>query len=199
METLLAGECAPTQEIDIESARQGNQEALGRLLSSIEALMLTVATQTLTKDVRVRVSAEDVVQNACFDIAKNIGTFRGKTMREFVGWANLLTSHRAVESVRRNNRQKRSVKTTVFMDTTPSLQSKNATAPRIAEFRDELNRVMIAMQKLPPSQCEALRLVAIEGLSQREAAERMDRGVDSVHSLVWRARRRLKEIMQEAS
>jgi len=71
------------------------------------------------------------------------------------------------------------------------LQSDGGASARGAEARVDLRRARAAMAALPPEQREVLALVAIEGLSYREAAEACGTPVGTVMSRLSRARARL--------
>lgn len=68
---------------------------------------------------------------------------------------------------------------------------------RTAEARLELMQVRRAMGRLASEQRAVLGLVAIEGLSYREAAEALDIPVGTVMSRLGRARARLSAMMEE--
>jgi len=82
-------------------------------------------------------------------------------------------------------------------DAVEALSDEGAGA-RAAEARIDLARVRAAMARLPPEQREVLALVAIEGLSYRDAAEALDAPIGTVMSRLARARARLAEMTKEA-
>ncbi|RSU45533.1 sigma-70 family RNA polymerase sigma factor [Sphingomonas sp. S-NIH.Pt15_0812] len=59
----------------------------------------------------------------------------------------------------------------------------------------ELNQVRSAIDRLPPDQGSALRLVAVDGLSYEEAAQEADITLSSLKSRVHRGRLALMEMM----
>jgi RNA polymerase sigma-70 factor (ECF subfamily) len=73
--------------------------------------------------------------------------------------------------------------------------SDDGAAARAAEARAELAGVRAAMARLAPEHREVLALVAIEGLSYREAGAAMEVPVGTVMSRLARARARLAEEM----
>ena len=62
--------------------------------------------------------------------------------------------------------------------TTPSL---------IMSKREDLNKLEKAMEKLKPEYREVITLTKIEGLTYKEAAEKMGKGPDAVRALLSRA------------
>jgi RNA polymerase sigma-70 factor (ECF subfamily) len=75
--------------------------------------------------------------------------------------------------------------------------SDSGLGARTAEARLTLERVRAAMAGLPPEQREVLALVALEGLSYREAAEVLDIPIGTVMSRLGRARARLGAMIEE--
>jgi RNA polymerase sigma-70 factor (ECF subfamily) len=82
---------------------------------------------------------------------------------------------------------------------TLSAISDDGLGARAAEARLTLERVRAAMATLPDDQREALSLVAVEGLSYREAAEVIGCPVGTVMSRIGRARARLAALTQESA
>lgn len=77
--------------------------------------------------------------------------------------------------------------------------SDGGSAARGTEARIDLARARAAMAALPEEQREVLALVAIEGLSYREAAEAVGAPVGTVMSRLARARARLARQLKEAA
>ncbi len=77
--------------------------------------------------------------------------------------------------------------------------SDGGAAARRAEARLDLARVRAAMAALPEEQREILAMVAIEGLSYREAADAAGVPVGTVMSRLSRARARLAQHLKEAA
>lgn len=76
--------------------------------------------------------------------------------------------------------------------------SDDGYAERKAEARMTLEKVRAAMGRLPEEQREVLSLVAVEGLSYREAADVLGAPIGTVMSRLARARARLGELMEAA-
>lgn len=70
---------------------------------------------------------------------------------------------------------------------------------RLTESRLMLSRVRRAITQLPEDQRSVLVLVAVDGLSYREAADILDVPLGTVMSRLARARRRLHELMQDTT
>lgn len=67
------------------AAQTGSVESLGELLQLYNYLKLLVFAQ-LEKNLRVRVSPSDVVQETFFEAHRDFPQFRGHSSAEFVGW-----------------------------------------------------------------------------------------------------------------
>ena len=77
--------------------------------------------------------------------------------------------------------------------------SDGGVGARAAEARLTLGRVREAMALLPPEQRDVLALVAVEGLSYREAADILGVPIGTVMSRLGRARARLAALIEETA
>jgi len=69
---------------------------------------------------------------------------------------------------------------------------RQRTPSSIVSRREELARVIAAIDRLPPAQRDVIRLRRFEGLPTREVAQRLDRSEGAVRMLYMRAVRALE-------
>jgi RNA polymerase sigma-70 factor (ECF subfamily) len=65
------------------------------------------------------------------------------------------------------------------------------------EYESDINWISRSLKKLPERQRTALSLCALQGLSNKEAANVMDISTDALESLLSRGRRQLREQLQQ--
>ncbi|MEM7006539.1 MAG: sigma-70 family RNA polymerase sigma factor, partial [Pseudomonadota bacterium] len=65
------------------------------------------------------------------------------------------------------------------------------------ERRQNIERVQLAIAQLPERQQVALSLCALEGYTNKMAAEILDISVEAIESLLSRGRRQLRQILIE--
>jgi RNA polymerase sigma-70 factor, ECF subfamily len=130
-----------------------------------------------------RADADDLVQSACERALKNAGRFELGTRMD--SWM-----YRIVQNLWIDNRRQHAVRGRTVEPEDAGL-SDGGLAARTPEDRMTLARVRTAVDTLPEAQRAVLALVAVEGLSYREAAETLDVPIGTVMSRLSRAREAL--------
>jgi RNA polymerase sigma-70 factor (ECF subfamily) len=77
----------------IKAARLGDVEALGQALERFRQYLLLVANQELDRDLRAKVGASDIVQEAFLGAHRDIATFRGRSERDWRLWLRGILLH----------------------------------------------------------------------------------------------------------
>jgi len=70
----------------VQRGREGDQEAIGSLLSNYRNYMLLIANQDLDQAVRSKLGASDVVQQSMILAQQNFAQFRGDSENELKAW-----------------------------------------------------------------------------------------------------------------
>ncbi|PLL12003.1 RNA polymerase subunit sigma-70 [Tabrizicola sp. TH137] len=130
-----------------------------------------------------RQDGDDLVQAACEKALRNVAQFREGTRMD--SWMYRIIQTLWIDDHRRVKRQGARV------DPDTVALSDEGKAAALPEDRMMLARTRAAMEELPEAQRSVLALVAIEGLSYREAAEVLDVPVGTVMSRLSRAREAL--------
>ena len=132
--------------------------------------------------------ADDVTQEAMLRIISGLDTFRGQAA--FTTWRYRVAVNTALSFLRQRNRLRVRLSAVDPPDEAPDREDR--TPPRQAEA-SELNRLITAAMKLlPPEQRAALALVAIQGLSEKEAAIACRCNFATLRWRLYRARQRLR-------
>jgi len=127
--------------------------------------------------------ADDLVQAACEKALRNAAQFQPGTRMD--SWM-----YRIVQTQWLDERRRHTVRGGP-VDPTEIEMSDEGKAASLPESRLMLDRARAAMATLPAGQREVLALVAIEGLSYREAAEALEVPIGTVMSRLSRAREAL--------
>ena len=133
-------------------------------------------------------TAEDLVQETFLRIWNRSGGFDCE--RGALGpWVLAVARNRAIDYLRCQGRR---VQNTVELDETehPSLF---VDLPRHVLQLDVVKRVRVGLERLNPSQREAIELAYFEGLTQSEIAERMGQPLGTVKTWMRRALQQLRE------
>jgi RNA polymerase sigma-70 factor, ECF subfamily len=127
---------------------------------------------------------EDILQDVFIKIHLNIDTL--KDASKVKPWLYQITRNRIMDYYRRN-------KTAFHFPLNLTEQEEQETDNKVM---DEAMRDMIGMMSdLPPEYCEALCLTELEGLSQKEYAEKIRIPYSSAKSRVQRSRKLLRDML----
>jgi RNA polymerase sigma-70 factor (ECF subfamily) len=136
-----------------------------------------------------RQEADDLVQAACEKALRNQAQFRPGTRLD--SWL-----YRIVQTAWIDDRRRARTRGT-GVDPEDAQLSDDGKAASLPEARLMLDRARAAMARLPEPQRAVLALVAIEGLSYREAAEALDVPIGTVMSRLARSREALLPALGE--
>jgi RNA polymerase sigma-70 factor (ECF subfamily) len=198
----------PLEPVDLLlQARDGDQEALGKLLGHYSNYLWVLSRVQVGKRLQGKVDPADLVQETFLEAHRHFSTFRGQTEPELVSWlrqilggvlSNLL--RRYLGTKRRNillereiaNEMDQSSQAIGWMPVDPGpTPSKNAAQ------RERGVMLANALGRLPEDYRDVIILRYLEDLPFAEVAERMGRSVDSVQKLWVRGLAQLRKSLNE--
>ncbi|MCV9388902.1 RNA polymerase sigma factor [Reichenbachiella ulvae] len=131
--------------------------------------------------------AEDITQEVFVDISNKIESFKMESSLKT--WIYRMTCNKALEHIRKSKRKKR-------FGFLVSIDSDNdfltQTDSSIEEGEDKVKLLHQLIQQLPENQRLAFTLHHLDGLSYEEMAEVMETTLSAVESLMFRAKKNLK-------
>ena len=139
--------------------------------------------------------AEDISQEVFLEVFRSVKNFRGGS--SVSTWIYRITINKSLESLRRNKRKKRFA----FLK---SLSDSNNEAEEISDFvhpgillenKERASVLFKAISKLPDNQKIAYTLSKVDGLSNKEISEITKVSLQSVESLLHRAKSNLKKYL----
>lgn len=140
--------------------------------------------------------AKDVLQNVFVKALKNIETFDCE--RKFSSWIYRIAHNEAVNWVTRKNKDTVSIDDLGIQESN-FLVSDDFDVSMEKWFHLELRDVMReAIKKLSKSYAEVIKMRYIDDMSYKEIAEVLDKPVNSVGTLVRRAKKKLLEIVMDS-
>ena len=181
---------AATAALLVAGAKGGDPHAFDALVRRYRARIFALALHLSGSES----DADDITQDVFLRAFHSLGQFEGKS--EFFTWVYRLAVNRALDARRARVRRSESS----FEQDDPRLeravQVDSRVDPRLAaELRQTYAHLLRALDALPPDMCTTVVLVALQGLSNAEAAvvQRCSRG-----TIAWRlheARSRLEAAM----
>ena len=189
----------------LEKARQGDREALGRLLEAQRAALHRLAERQLGGPIAVRVDASDIIQQTFLEAHRGFRQFAGQDERELTAWLLRILDHKVAGAIRDHALlQKRNVHRDRSMDDShrgmASLKNEldaGISTPSQKVIRGEEEQLLMkALSVLPDDQREAVRLRHLEGLALADIARHLGRSPAATAGLIKRGmqvlRRRLR-------
>ena len=189
----------PADQVLIDSFRDGDESALRILFDRHEPRLRSRIEPLLPPPLRRKVSVEDILQETYFTAYRRLDEFTSERDGAFGAWLRQIATYKLREEVRRyNETAKRGAVREVTRGARPDtvwFQGRDP-SPSEAAIGEELRvQAAAALESLPPNYGKVLRLVQVEHLTLREAAERMGCTRDAAKKLYGRALNRLAGIL----
>jgi RNA polymerase sigma-70 factor (ECF subfamily) len=167
--------------------RRGDRSAVDDLYDRFRRPAFALARRVLGDDVL----AEDVLQDAFLAVWRDPGAYDG-TRGSFASWFLAMVHHKAVDSVRREESQRRRQ---ARAEDEAVLAAPNAVGDVADDAVTRLvaERVRAALGGLPDAQREALTLAYYGGYTQREVAALTSAPLGTVKTRMLAGMRRLKQ------
>jgi len=190
-----------TVSLLVPKAKEGCDAARSELFEHIQSYLLLMARRNNVQELQAKFGTSDVVQQSLAQVVQGFDDFRGQSTKEFYGWLNQIVANEAKKLQRDYHREKRDVKRErpmvadlsgskngfVAADKHPTPRSQALAAEQIELFHKALDR-------LPDEYAEVIRLRSLQRLTFKDVATQMDRSVNAVTKLWFRA---ILKIQQE--
>lgn len=182
-----ASDASHHQEALIRRARQGESNALESLLGACRAELARYVVSRIGEHLRPSVDPDDVIQETCARALDSMDRVVWTGNDTFVRWLKGIARHVILQQARRHGRD-------ALIHVEYRAPGTGEPSPSRALGREErFHRLRKAVDRLPADYREAVLLVRIEGLSIRQAAERMNRSPKSITHLLSRGLKKLKD------
>jgi RNA polymerase sigma-70 factor (ECF subfamily) len=175
---------APSDRDLIQYARRGETEAYGELVRRTQAAVFSVCFRVLGE----RREAEDLAQETFVRAWERLDTF--DLERPFLPWIRRVAANLCLNRIAAHAPE-------AALDEERDRADETAAPPRLAEQRDQAERVRAALLALPPRYRLVIELRHFQELSYDEIAETMQRPLSDVKSDLFRARKLLAARLQD--
>lgn len=188
-------------EVLLTQARMGGAAGSGPLLASVRPRLQERAARQLSGRLRCKESAEDVVQNALYDISAHLEQFAGHTEPQFLRWCERILDRRVSAVVRRFvHAGARAVGREVEGGENLVEPRDPGTSPTARAVRNEDDRrLKAALDLLPADERLTVEWHDWLGRSFDEIAVELGRSANAVQKLHARALIRLGRLIRENS
>ncbi len=164
----------------IKAVAEGNPEAFEQLVRKYERRVFGTIHRYIGNDHAV----EDIAQEVFLQVWRKAGQFKGKS--SFSTWLYRIVTNKCL-----NYREKRSIRQTLPLN--DEIPENDMGLEQRYEKDREAKVVRAAIDKLPKRQRMALILSQFDGYSYKEISDIMKVSLSSVESLIFRARKNLKQ------
>jgi RNA polymerase sigma-70 factor (ECF subfamily) len=196
MPSSMKQECemneSPEEDI-IRLAQEGNAAAFEQLYRRYSGLVFSLCLRILKSDSE----AEDLTQEAFLLLFRKIHTFRGEA--KFSTWLHRLTINLALMRLRKKRHPEVSLDATLERSEEDPRPLMELGGPdlRLSGVLDHIN-LRRAIDQLPEGYKEMFILHDVEGYEHQEIAEILGCSAGNSKSQLYKARLRLRELLQEA-
>ena len=176
----------------IRQAQQGNAAAFEQLYRRYSGRVFALCLRMVKNEKE----AEDLTQEAFLMLFRKIHTFRGEA--RFSTWLYRLTANVVLMRFRKKRHPEVSLDATLESDEEDSRPLKEFGGPdlRLSGVIDHVNLTR-AIEQLPDGYKEVFLLHDVEGYEHTEIAEKLGCTVGNSKSQLFKARLRLRELLQE--
>ncbi|MFO1000537.1 MAG: sigma-70 family RNA polymerase sigma factor [Planctomycetaceae bacterium] len=178
----------------LKKAKEGSNSSLGELLIAYRDYLLAIADEELGSDLKVKVSASDVIQDSFLEAKRDFLHFAGKTPSEFQWWLrrvllnNVANANRSYRTTaKRDVSREVPVALVNPFDRDGALVAGDATASSIVQKNELLDRVQAAVQRLPQHYQDVIRWRNLERIPFDEIGRRLERSSAAAQQLWVRA------------
>jgi RNA polymerase sigma-70 factor (ECF subfamily) len=201
-------ESAADPEHLLRSARAGDDLAQGRLLDLYRNYLRLMARSLAGEALRARVDHSDLVQDTFLKAHREFDQFAGTTEPELVAWLRKILVRNIADQAKYHRRQGRdlgrqeSLEAALDRSSIAVQQALAAplTSPSVRAMRREQAVLLAdALENLPSDYREVFILRTLEHVPVEQIATRMDRSVNAVHKLWYRAVAALKRELEDSS
>jgi RNA polymerase sigma-70 factor (ECF subfamily) len=185
----------------IELARQGNKEALGRLLDVCRHYLLLVANKELTPALWAKIAPSDIVQDTLLEAGRDFPGFLGGSEDELLAWLRGILRNNVANVRRHFETDKREVDREVPLEEcSPEQLLEGAVSPtetpsKHAQAREQDEQLQRAVAQLPEHYRQVLLFKSTENLTWQQIAEKLDSTPDAVRKLWGRAVEELAKLL----
>lgn len=194
----------PNSEVLVERARTGNRPAIEALIvQHLPALRAFVRLQA-GRELREQESCSDLVQSACRAALEGLSGFEYRGEAAFRHWLYCAAERKILDRVRYHGRARRDSKRKRALGQPASAGDSSllecyatfCTPSQEAVAREEQERVERAIDELPATYRNVLRLKYVVGFSNEEIAGELGRTQEYARMFLARARQRLSLLLE---
>jgi len=176
------------------------------IVAKYEPYLRMLARTQMRQAYQARIGASDMVQQAMLQAVQGLEGFRGKTEAEFRGWLRQILARHLCHLDRDLHRDKRDIRREQSIEQKLAqssmrleglLAGDGPSPSQNVAIGERVLRVADAVERLPESQREAVRLHYLEGMKLSEVAKELDKTTGAIAGLLHRGMKTLRQQLEE--
>lgn len=172
----------------VQRAQNGDRSAFDQLFELFAARLRAFIRSRIRSAYRPRLDVDEILQDTFVRAFRSIGSFRGGGVEDLRRWLTGVAAHAVLSAEEQARRQR-------TLEIPESLPGKDVSPSRGLRREERFDRLQRALDALSRDHREVILLTRVDGLSLKEAAERMGQSPEAVRKLFWRALRELRSAL----
>ncbi|MEQ1893348.1 MAG: RNA polymerase sigma factor [Planctomycetota bacterium] len=187
----------------VERAQAGDAAALNELFTRYHGMMVQLARQKIGAKLRSKEDADDLAQTTFREATRDFGRYQYRGDGSFLRWLVQILQNKIRDKAeyyganKRDSTRERSTESGPTGDSEELIRhdpaSKDLSVTALIARDEEFRILREALDSLSDDHRKAITLVFFQGLTLREAGEKMDRSEDAVRMLLRRAEGQVQE------
>jgi RNA polymerase sigma-70 factor (ECF subfamily) len=205
---VASGSGTPQEAAEVEKwidlARQGDREALGRLLDLCRHYLLLVANKELTPALWAKIAPSDIVQDTLLEAGRDFPGFLGGSEDDLLAWLRRILRNNVANVRRHFETEKREVDREVPLEEcSPGELLEGAVSPtetpsKYVQAREQDEQVRRAIGQLPEHYRQVILLELTGNLTWPQIAEKLSSTPDAARKLWGRAVEELTKVLDSS-
>ena len=175
------------------------------IVAQYEPYLRMLARTHMRRAYQAKIGASDMVQQAMMQAVQGLDGFRGSTEAEFRGWLRQILARHLCHLDRDLHRDKRDIRREQSMEQKLAqssmrleglLAGEGPTPSQNVALGEHVVRVAQAVQRLPETQRDAVRLHYLEGMKLSEVAGELGKSTGAVAGLLHRGMKTLRKQLE---
>lgn len=171
------------------------------MIAKYEPYLRMLARTHQRRAYQAKIGASDMVQQVMLQAVQGFDGFRGKTEAEFRGWLRQILAHHLCHLDRDLHRDKRDIRREQSMEQKLAqssmrleglLAGEGPTPSQNVAMSESVLRIADAIERLPETQRDAVRLHYLDGMKLSEVATALDKSTGAVAGLLHRGMKTLR-------
>lgn len=173
----------------IEKLKAGDLSAFNELVDVYRNKVINTCYKFLLD----KEDAEDISQEVFLEVYRSIKSFRGDS--KLSTWIMSIAVTKSLDELKKQKRKKRisAVLKKVHLEDLANWLAGGSSPEKKFSDKENMNKIISAMDGLPDPQRIAFTLSKVEGYTNAEIAEIMETTITAVESLIYRAKKELKQ------